>query len=132
MSFSAKKFLQQYGSAGIIAYGSVTMLSMTSIYVGLRSGVDIVLPLEKLLGTESDFVQNLKAKLREDPALSSQTTDKNCGEISDLNRQPINWVREGTYFGIAGALDSFVLPLKLMVCLPLARFLIKSRVRRGP
>mmetsp|Transcript_22305 Transcript_22305/g.53049 ORF Transcript_22305/g.53049 Transcript_22305/m.53049 type:complete len:133 (+) Transcript_22305:75-473(+) len=132
MSFSTKKFLQKYGSAGFVAYGSITMLSTTGIYLGLRSGVDIILPLEKLLGTESDFVENLKAKLREDSALSSQSNDKDYEMITNGNRRSINWVREGTYFGIAGALDSFVLPLKLMVCLPLARFLIKIRVRRGP
>lgn len=131
MSFSAKKFLQQYGSAGVMAYGGVTMLSVTSIYVGLRSGVDIVLPLEKLLGTESDLVQNIKAKLEDDPLLSSQGDGKDDKKTHNPNRMPINWVREGAYFGIAGALDSFVLPFKLMLCLPLARFLIKARGRRG-
>jgi hypothetical protein len=131
MSFSAKKFLQKYGSAGVMAYGTVTMLSVTSIYIGLRSGVDIILPIEKCLGAESDFVQSLKEKLKESPPSQSGIDGSNCDESTNLHRQPINWVREGTYFGIAGALDSFVLPLKLMVCLPLARHLIKIRGRRG-
>jgi len=136
MSFSAKKFLQQYGSAGVIAYGGVTMLSITTIYLGLRSGVDIILPLEKCLGNESEFVQNLRAKLGE---TSTSTSKSSLADDSDVNsitnhnhRPPINWVREGTYFGIAGALDSFVLPVKLAVCLPLARHLLKIRGRRRP
>eukprot|EP00531_Pseudo-nitzschia_arenysensis_P019844 CAMPEP_0116126668 /NCGR_PEP_ID=MMETSP0329-20121206/6450_1 /TAXON_ID=697910 /ORGANISM="Pseudo-nitzschia arenysensis, Strain B593" /LENGTH=126 /DNA_ID=CAMNT_0003620757 /DNA_START=235 /DNA_END=615 /DNA_ORIENTATION=+ len=125
MSFSAKKFLQQYGAAGVVAYGGVTLVSVTSIYVGLRSGVDIILPVEKCLGSDSELVQKLKAQLGDKPpAISS-------ADSTDLGRQPINWAREATYFGIAGALDSFVLPLKLMVCLPLARHLIKIRGRRG-
>ena len=131
MSFSAKKFLQQYGSAGLMAYGGVTMLSVTSIYIGLRSGVDIILPIENCLGAESDFVQNLKAKLAETPTPISRMDKSDSETNTHLHRQPINWVREGTYFGIAGALDSFVLPIKLMVCLPLARQLIKIRGRRG-
>lgn len=122
MSFSAKKFLQQYGVAGVVAYGGVTLASVTSIYVGLRSGVDIILPIEKCLGSDSELVQNLKAKLGDAPSLEDGT---------DLQRKPINWAREATYFGIAGALDSFVIPLKLMVCLPLARHLIKIRGRGG-
>jgi len=127
MSFSARKFLQQYGAAGVIAYGGVTAVSVTSIYIGLRSGVDIILPVEKVLGSDSDLVQNLKEKLGErTPALSN--SDGGGEQSTD---QPINWAREATYFGIAGALDSFVLPLKLMVCLPLARHLIKIRGRRG-
>ena len=31
MSFSAKKFLQQYGVAGVVAYGGVTLASVTSV-----------------------------------------------------------------------------------------------------
>lgn len=128
MSFSAKKFLQQYGSAGVMAYGGVTMLSITSIFIALRSGVDIIVPIEKALGAESNFVQNLKEKLREDPSRKGDNDDE---KSSNLQSKSINWVREGTYFGVATALDSFVLPLKLMVCLPLARRLIRIRGRRG-
>ena len=128
MSFSAKKFLQQYGVAGVVAYGGVTVVSVTSIYAGLRSGVDIILPIEKCLGSESDLVQNLKAKLGDAPSLEDRHKNESNTE---LQRKPINWAREATYFGIAGALDSFVLPLKLMVCLPLARHLIKIRGRGG-
>ena len=125
MSFSAKKFLQQYGVAGVVAYGGVTVVSVTSIYAGLRSGVDIILPIEKCLGSDSELVQNLKAKLGDTPSL--EDGNKNGGSAG----KSINWAREATYFGIAGALDSFVLPLKLMVCLPLARHLIKLRGRGG-
>lgn len=131
MSFSAKKFLRQYGSAGVLAYGGVTALSVTSIYVGLRSGVDIILPIEKLLGPDSDFVKNLKTQLSENPQPISRIDGKDGESSTELRRQPINWAREGTYFGIAGALDSFVLPLKMMVCLPLARHIIRIRGRRG-
>ena len=130
MSFSAKKFLQQYGAAGVIAYTGVTMVSVMGIYAGLRSGVDVILPLEKCLGAESEIVQNLKEKLKEGPTLpSSQVGIKDSEKSPYLPQRPINWYREGTYLGIAGALDSFVLPLKLMVCLPLARHLIKIRGR---
>lgn len=125
MSFSAKKFLQQYGVAGVVAYSGVTVVSVTSIYAGLRSGVDIILPIEKCLGSDSELVQNLKAKLGDTPSLEDGTKNQGCAG------KPINWAREATYFGIAGALDSFVLPLKLMVCLPLARHLIKLRGRGG-
>lgn len=129
MSFSAKKFLQQYGAAGVMAYGGVTAFSVTSIYIGLRSGIDIILPIEKCLGSDSDFVRNLKEKIGEGPP--SQANGNSREFSTDLDRKPINWAREATYFGIAGALDSFVLPVKLMVCLPLARRLIKIRGRRG-
>ena len=161
MSFSAKKFLKQYGSAGVIAYGGVTMLSVTSIYLGLRTGVDIIVPLEKCLGSDSEFVQNIKAKLAEpiqippsfgdngsddninstttnDNNINSTTNDNNNNNNNNSNNNnnnrphQINWVREGTYFGIAGALDSFVLPLKLVICLPLARQILKIRGRRRP
>eukprot|EP00536_Pseudo-nitzschia_multiseries_P002989 jgi/Psemu1/252217/estExt_Genewise1Plus.C_420093 len=125
MSFSAKKFLQQYGTAGIISYVGVTLTSIVSIYAGLRSGVDIVLPLEKCLGSDSELVQNVKAKLGEAPTAPPGLDGNDGGNTSS-----INWVREGTYLGIAGALDSFVIPVKLMICLPLARQLLKIRGRR--
>ncbi len=128
MSFSAKKFLQQYGVAGVLAYGGVTAASVTSIYAVLRSGVDIIVPIETCLGSDSELVQNLKAKLGDTPSL--EDGNKNEG-TAGLQRKPINWAREATYFGIAGALDSFALPLKLMVCLPLARQLTQIRGRGG-
>jgi len=125
-----------------VAYGGVTLVSVTSIYVGLRSGVDIIYPVEKCLGSESEFVQGLKAKLGDDlPPPSTSISSTAAGDISNGNttnatplekQQPINWVREATYFGVASGLDTFVLPLKMMVCLPLARHLIKIRGRRGP
>ena len=151
MSFSAKKFLQQYGSAGVIAYGGVTIMSVTSIYLGLRSGVDIVRPVEACLGTDSDFVKTLRAQLRDGESSSVESTRSTTTITNDANNKTaatvlannnntsnntkdsgnnkggINWAREGTYLGIAGALDSFVLPAKLMVCLPLARKIISFR-----
>ena len=131
MSFSAKKFLQQYGATGVISYAGVTAISITSIYLGLRSGFDIVAPLEKCFGTDSEFVQNVKAKLGEVPPTASEWSSIDSDSTKD-HQQPINWIREGTYLGIAGALDSLVLPLKLMICLPLARHLLKIRGRRRP
>mmetsp|Transcript_35 Transcript_35/g.58 ORF Transcript_35/g.58 Transcript_35/m.58 type:complete len:132 (-) Transcript_35:391-786(-) len=131
MSFSAKKFLQQYGTAGVISYAGVTAVSIASIYVGLRSGVDIILPLEKCLGADSEFVQNVKAKLGEAPPTTIEQDGHSVGNINQ-NGNSINWVREGTYLGIAGALDSLVLPLKLMISLPMARQLLKIRGRRRP
>ena len=141
MSFSPKKFLQTYGTIGILSYGCVTFVSITSMYVGLRSGVDILVPIEKVLGSDSEFVINLRNKLAEPTSSSSSTARAISTNISsnhdDSNNsnnnsnngtgQQINWVREGTYFSIAGALDSVVIPLKLAICLPLARKILKIR-----
>ena len=128
-------------------------MSVTSIYLGLRSGVDIVRPVEACLGTDSDFVKTLRAQLRDGESSSVESTrstttitndannktaatvltnnnnnaPNNNTKDSDSNKGGINWAREGTYLGIAGALDSFVLPAKLMVCLPLARKIISFR-----
>jgi hypothetical protein len=139
MSFSPKKFLQTYGTIGILSYGVVTFVSITSMYVGLRSGVDILVPIEKVLGSDSEFVINLRNKLGETPStataraistnISSNHDDNNNNNNNNSTdtRQQINWVREGTYFSIAGALDSVVIPLKLAICLPLARKILKIR-----
>ena len=141
MSFSPKKFLQTYGTIGILSYGCVTFVSITSMYVGLRSGVDILVPIEKVLGSDSEFVINLRNKLAEPTSSSSSTARAISTNISsnhdDSNNsnnnsdngtgQQINWVREGTYFSIAGALDSVVIPLKLAICLPVARKILKIR-----
>ena len=141
VSFAAtKKLVQQYGTAGIVAYGCVTIVSVSSIYGGLRSGVDILYPIETCLGNESQVVQTLKSKLDphntnnnsgNDDGTTTTTTNNNNNNNSGRMFTNINWVREGTYFGIATALDSLVLPLKLVVCLPLARQLIKIRGIRG-
>ena len=140
MSFSPKKFLQTYGTIGILSYGCVTFVSITSMYVGLRSGVDILVPIEKVLGSDSEFVINLRNKLAEPTSsstaraistnISSNHDDSNNSNNNKNNKdtgQHINWVREGTYFSIAGALDSVVIPLKLAICLPLARKILKIR-----
>lgn len=132
MSFSAKKFLQKYGSAGVLAYGGVTVVSVSSFYLGLRSGVDVLLPIEQCLGKDSELLQNLKAKLEQDPSSSSQGPNQGPPGSPPTNNKNINWVREGTYFGIAGALDSLIVPLKMMVSLPIARQIIKLRGRRAP
>ena len=126
-------------------------MSVTSIYLGLRSGVDIVRPVEACLGTDSDFVKTLRAQLRDGESSSVESTRSTTTITNDANNKTaatvlannnntsnntkdsgnnkggINWAREGTYLGIAGALDSFVLPAKLMVCLPLARKIISFR-----
>ena len=137
MSFSPKKFLQTYGTIGILSYGCVTFVSITSMYVGLRSGVDILVPIEKVLGSDSEFVINLRNKLAEPTSsstaraistnISSNHDDNNNSNNNTETGQQINWVREGTYFSIAGALDSVVIPLKLAICLPLARKILKIR-----
>ena len=140
MSFSPKKFLQTYGTIGILSYGCVTFVSITSMYVGLRSGVDILVPIEKVLGSDSEFVINLRNKLAEPTSsstvraraistnISSNHDDNNNSSSNNTETgQQINWVREGTYFSIAGALDSVVIPLKLAICLPLARKILKIR-----
>ena len=133
MSFSPKKFLQTYGTIGILSYGCVTFVSITSMYVGLRSGVDILVPIEKVLGSDSEFVINLRNKLAEPTSSSTaRAISTNISSNHDDNNntetgQQINWVREGTYFSIAGALDSVVIPLKLAICLPLARKILKIR-----
>jgi len=120
---SAKKFLREYGSAGVVAYGGVTITCMTSIYLGLRSfGVDTIMyPLETCLGKDSELLQNIRTKVQEVPA---------GDEKDDPSSSSINWAREGTYFGIATALDSVLIPAKLAVCLPLAQQLLKLRKRR--
>ena len=140
MSFSPKKFLQTYGTIGILSYGCVTFVSITSMYVGLRSGVDILVPIEKVLGSDSEFVINLRNKLAEPTSSSTATAraistnissnhddNNNSSSNNTETGQQINWVREGTYFSIAGALDSVVIPLKLAICLPLARKILKIR-----
>jgi len=132
MSFSPKKFLQQYGTIGVLSYGCVTFVSITSMYVGLRSGVDVLVPIEKVLGSDSDFVINLRKKLGETSSTTptAETARAISTDISsNHDDNKINWVREGTYFSIAAALDSVVIPLKLAICLPLARKILKIRGR---
>jgi hypothetical protein len=132
MSFSPKKFLQKYGTIGVLSYGCVTFVSITSMYVGLRSGVDVLVPIEKVLGSDSDFVINLRKKLGETSSTTptAETARAISTDISsNHDDNKINWVREGTYFSIAAALDSVVIPLKLAICLPLARKILKIRGR---
>ena len=151
MSFSAQQFLRQHGAAGIAAYSGVTCGSVTSLYLALRSGVDLAAPVEKCLGADADLVRRLRATLGEgsdsDPPASAASAsaagagvDGGPGDLGGgggLRRSPdapaVNWVREGTYLGAALALDTLFLPLKLVACLPLARRLARLRgARRGP
>jgi len=143
MAFSAKKFAQKYGMAGVCAYSGVTFVSITSIYVGLRSGVDILAPIEKCLGSDSEFVLDLKKKLGDTSSSPSRTgsttvttsitpSSYNFDDSKNNTRSEINWVRELVYFGVAGALDSLILPLKLAICLPLTRHILKIRGGRRP
>jgi len=150
MAFSAKKFAQKYGMAGVCAYSGITFVSITSIYVGLRSGVDILAPVEIYLGSDSEFVLNLKKKLKDTSTSTSTSSSSSSGTISTTvtapittssynfddsknnTRSEINWIRELVYFGVAGALDSLILPLKLAICLPLTRHILKTRGGRRP
>lgn len=128
---AAKNFLKTCGTVGIGVYGAVTVLNMTAIYVSLRLGVgDAVLlqPLEAVLGSNSETFAKIKQQLGQ---VKNNNQDKNMssdgGGVHD--KMTINWVREGTYFGIATAVDSLVSPVKLVICLPLARAILKRRGR---
>lgn len=134
MSFSAKAFLKTYGTVGISVYFGVSAVSIGSIYLVLRSGgADswITAPLERLLGSDSEAVQKIKQQLGEanqrqqQPAIGSHQEGSN--ESHRNNSTDINFVREGTYLGIASLVDSFTLPVKLAVCLPIAKAIIKRR-----
>lgn len=118
---SVKAFLKTYGTVGVSVYGAVTAASVTSLYVTLRMGIAdslITTPLETILGEESDVVQKIKSQLGDAAAAQQGGDDKG-----------INFAREGTYFGIAGIVDSLVLPLKLVICLPIAKQILKRRGR---
>ena len=121
MSGAAKNFVKKYGTVGIGVYGGVTAVNMVAIYLSLRMGGDAVLlkPMERVLGSDSEALQRIKEQLSE-----ASNNDSQSG-----NSNQINWVREGTYFGIASAVDSLVLPVKLAVCLPIARAILKRRGR---
>lgn len=111
---AVKSFLKTYGTVGIGVYSGVTVANILGIYFGLRIGGSSVLltPLETVLGKDSDTVQNIKQQLE---------------DASSSNGNSVNWVREGTYLGIATGVDSFALPIKLAVCMPLAKAIIKRR-----
>jgi hypothetical protein len=83
----------------------------------------ITSPLERVLGEESTVVQNIKRQLGEANNASSAMQSSN-NKASDFN-----WAREGAYLGIATLLDSLVLPFKLVVCLPMAKYILKRRGR---
>jgi hypothetical protein len=144
MSFSAKSFLKTYGTVGVSVYGGITAVSIGSIYLALRlGGADTVIttPLERILGDDSDIVRKIKQQLGEanqqqqqqsPSAISSSAVP---GEERDEFSNPstsvdgINFVREGTYLGIASIVDSLILPVKLAVCLPVAKLILKRRGR---
>ena len=158
MSFSVQSFLKTYGTVGVSLYAGATTLSMTSIYLVLRSGggeTFIINPLEQLLGKDSDIVQQIKHQLLQgeeqnnDDGANNKSTAMTTTNITTTtttttrNHQQqrqhtttsssppstpsfphdINWIREGTYMGIATLVDSVMLPIKLAVCLPLARYI---------
>jgi hypothetical protein len=133
--FSAKTFLKTYGTVGISVYAGVTAVSIGSIYLVLRTGgadTMITSPLELILGSDSDFVQKIKQQLGEAHQQQQQASSAIVQGGKDENNKStggINFVREGTYFGIAGAVDSLTLPVKLAVCLPVAKYIIKRRGR---
>ena len=120
---SAKSFMKTYGKTGVAVYCGTTAVSMSSLYMGFRSGIDITAPLEALLGTESDIVRKLKKQLKDAPQPSSANDAK--GDVS----RSFNLAREGTYLGMATVVDSLVLPLKLAICLPVTKYILKRRGR---
>ena len=126
MSAAVKNFLKTYGAVGIGVYGGVTAVNIAALYVGLRMGGGALLlsPLEKVLGSESETLQKIKQQLGDANATNSTSTRE-----GDTSNKEINWMREGTYFGIAAGVDSLVLPIKLGICLPLARAILKRRGR---
>mmetsp|Transcript_7745 Transcript_7745/g.19183 ORF Transcript_7745/g.19183 Transcript_7745/m.19183 type:complete len:121 (-) Transcript_7745:325-687(-) len=119
--FSAKEFLKTYGTIGISVYAGATAVSVGSFYLLLRTGrADrmITAPLERILGNDSEFLQRITRQLGE---ANQQQEDSG-------NR--INYVREGTYLGIASAVDSLISPMKMAVCLPIAKYIIRVRAGR--
>lgn len=125
--FSAKNFLRTYGIVGVSVYGGATAVSISSIYFVLRSGrADwlITSPLEQVFGSDAEIVQKIHKQL------GDAQKEQQHGDINNTNQNGnIQWYREGTYLGIATAIDSLVLPVKLAVCLPIARYIIKRRGR---
>ena len=169
MSFSVQSFLKTYGTVGVSLYAGATTISMTSIYLVLRSGggeTMIVNPLERMLGKDSDIVQQIKHQLLQEgqqqqgggddnkenddndndddeskklllttessstTTMKQQQQQETSSSSSHSFPHNINWIREGTYMGIATLVDSVMLPIKLAVCLPLARYIISRRGRR--
>ena len=134
MSAAAKNFLKTYGTVGVGVYGAVTLLNMTAMYAALRLGGDAVLlqPLEAVLGSNSETFAKIKQELGQakhsNQSMSGGGDDGGDGGVVQ-DQTTINWVREGTYFGIATAVDSLVSPVKLVICLPLARAILKRRGR---
>jgi hypothetical protein len=169
MSFSAQSFLKTYGTVGVTVYGSVTLVSMTSIYWAVRTMTTneagdldeatiqtrIVSPMEKVLGSDSKLVQSIQHQLQQamrggvdvdvvddvvatgdqkDPSTLSAndptrviTITKSTTTTTTTTNSGINWKREGAYFGVATLVDSLILPIKLVVCLPIAKYLLKRR-----
>lgn len=153
MSFSAKTFLQTYGTVGISVYGSVTAVSIGIFYGLLRTGhadTYITTPLEHVLGAESTTVISIKEQLgnarqqqqhqqqqqmmqpppppqQQSTSQSTQHTSFMLSSSSSSSLSSMNWAREGTYLGIATVLDSVVLPVKLAACLPIAQSILRRR-----
>lgn len=129
--FSAKTFLKTYGVVGVTVYGSVTAVSIGSIFLALRTGKAddmLITPIEAILGSNSDMVISIKKQLGEAAASStSESIVVPAGENDNSSSSSINLAREGTYFGIAGIVDSLLLPVKLAACLPLARYILSRR-----
>jgi hypothetical protein len=94
-------------------------------------------PLERILGEQSQVVQNIKRQLGEannDRPPAASTNQSFSNEIPSSNDKStsgsdFSLAREGTYLGIATLLDSLVLPIKLAACLPIAKYILKRRGR---
>ena len=124
--------MKTYGVVGVGVYGSVTVVSISSLYLALRSGnadALITTSLEKVLGSDAEIVKTIKKQLEE----ARQTNNHQGQQSSIIDSQSsgtnIHWGREGMYLGIASVVDSIILPLKLGLCLPLTRQILKRRGR---
>ena len=132
MKNAVQNFLKNYGAVGMGVYVGVTTMNITGLYVALRSGAGeslLLNPLERVLGKESETVQKIKRQLGDAASSDNSLSTDVAGDLGRPGHNGINWVREGTYFGIAAAFDSVLLPVKLAVALPLTRAILRRRGR---
>jgi hypothetical protein len=136
LSFEVYYYVSSDGAVGVSVYGGVTAISMSSFYLALRTGKAdnmITNPLERILGKQSQVVQNIKRQLGEvsndRPPASADHSFSNDIPSSNNKASDFSLAREWTYLGIATLLDSLVLPIKLAACLPIAKYILKRRGR---
>ena len=124
--------MKTYGVVGVGVYGSVTVVSISSLYLALRSGnadALITTSMEKVLGNDAEIVKTIKKQLEEARQPNNHQGQQSSIIDSQSSTTKIHWGREGMYLGIASVVDSIILPLKLGLCLPLTRQILKRRGR---